>query len=585
MLSPFQCVKCLLLFCCMASINATMKGGNITNDPVINIPGFGLIAGIVSQRYPDVDVFYNIPFALPPVGDLRWKKPAPHGPMKKSRNCKTPGPICLQPGKMLGTFDKHDLNRPYMANMPMSEDCLTLNIATSRNMINRGSTNARPVMVWLHGGGFSVGSGANYPLDALVSTAAHSVLAVTINYRLGVFGFLGSSALAARSGGQTGNYGIDDQRLALKWVNQHISAFGGDASSITIWGESAGGTSVIAHLVEPASYTGDGFGLYHRAIIQSGTSNSYVQLADAERAFQLVINATDCLNTSDPVRCLVKLDALSVAAAYPDITKGVMPGPVIDGIALPADAYELIKAGRFNKAAAIVIGHNREEFAAFLPGLLPTAQADTFTEEDFDAALRLAATVITKGAPLNVSSLARVKQLYNNNTFPFPPFGQRSFWWWAAAAAASDIEMNLGHCTVRRIARWIAAANPDTFAYVFEHATQRDYTDESRNGWDLRKTANMSMPGNIVCSHSMEIDYTFGDTKGVTPGDEAHLAWTMSQFWVQFAKFGKPPRAWPSYDADTDAMLHFDIIPSGGTRVQKRYLNAQCDFWDTARTG
>jgi para-nitrobenzyl esterase len=179
--------------------------------PVVHVPGLGDVVGTVSSRYPDVALFYNIPYAEPPVGHLRWMPPVPYyGRFSENRTFTRPGPMCMQPDKMYTKFSSRNLARPNMANnLGMSEDCLTLNLAASHHR-----PRARPVMVFFHGGGWITGSGANYPADALVSTSNHEVIVVTINFRLGVFGFLGSRDLAARSFSKTGNYGIDGRSRA-----------------------------------------------------------------------------------------------------------------------------------------------------------------------------------------------------------------------------------------------------------------------------------------------------------------------------------------------------------------------------------
>jgi para-nitrobenzyl esterase len=153
------------------------------------------------------------------------------------------------------------------------EDCLFLNVYTpARNTIaseqdgSGRSDRALPVMLWIHGGSYVSGASNQYPGEALVAASNGTVVVITINYRLNVFGFLGSKELKTRSpDGTTGNYGIEDQRLAMSWARQHIAAFGGDPEQITIFGESAGGNSVINHLAQSAS-----FPLYQRAIVESG---------------------------------------------------------------------------------------------------------------------------------------------------------------------------------------------------------------------------------------------------------------------------------------------------------------------------
>jgi carboxylesterase type B len=157
---------------------------------------------------------------------------------------------------------------PVTVNPPeeQSEDCLFLNVAAPASALASKGTKL-PVMVWLHGGGYMTDASNTYPIDFLVEASGHKVVVVSLNYRLGLFGFLASEKLAERSAdGSTGNYGLHDQRLALAWVRQHVGAFGGDPGDITLFGESAGGNSILQHLVQPAS-----FPLYDKVNFQEGT--------------------------------------------------------------------------------------------------------------------------------------------------------------------------------------------------------------------------------------------------------------------------------------------------------------------------
>jgi para-nitrobenzyl esterase len=535
-----------------------------SNTRVVHIPALGRVSGVASSRYPDVDLYYNIPYAKAPVGDLRWMPPIPHGTLNDERRHTKPGPVCMQPSRMVTRFSPRELDRPNLAHLPMSEDCLTLNVAAPHERHRR-----RPVMVFIHGGGFTVGGGANYPADALVSNAHHEIVVVTFNYRLGVFGFLGSRALATRSFSKTGNYGIDDQRLALRWVQAHIDAFGGDPAAVTIFGESAGGFSGLCHLVQPESYQGSE--LYQRVIIQSGTADRSVSMAVAEAFYGMVLNATGCMD----VRCLVELDTLTVASAWPgwvDIGGDQVAAPVIDGITLPADARDMLNVGHFNKAAPVIIGHTRDELGIFLP-MPPGVNAATFREKDFDAMMIRRMPSMATAA--RIATLARIKELYVNTSSFWPADGDKSYWWWAAVAAGSDAEWGFGHCSVRRVARMIAKGGSAVFGYVFEHAPQQSFVNTGRVGWSVR----MIRPGNDASTHLMELDYVFGDTRGVAQG-EAELASKMGIAWASFAVYGTPGIGWTRFQANDDAMLHLDIKTASGIRSRRGYRNEQCDFWD-----
>lgn len=211
----------------------------------------GLVSGLAAGPSGEVRVYRGIPFAAPPVGPLRWKPPQPANSWDGVRECTRFGPWCPQP-------------RPFVAfesGQIQSEDCLYLNVWTAA----RSAGDRLPVMFWIHGGGFTTGSGAMASYDG-TALARQGVVVVTINYRLGPFGYLAHPLLSRESPqGVSGNYGHLDQIAALHWVRKNIAAFGGDPGCVTIFGESAGAMSVCRLMVSPLAR-----GLFHRAIAQSG---------------------------------------------------------------------------------------------------------------------------------------------------------------------------------------------------------------------------------------------------------------------------------------------------------------------------
>ena len=203
----------------------------------------GAVRGTLAGGYR---TFAGIPYAAPPVGRLRWTSPQKAKTWTGTRDATQPGNACPQTAGFLGD--------------PASdtEDCLYLNVTTPRNT----GENKLPVMFWIHGGGFYSGSGSLYGAQRLATEG--NVIVVTLNYRLGVFGFLAHPALDGKTH-KSGDYGLEDQQAALRWVHDNAKAFGGDAGNVTLFGESAGGISTCSHLAAPASK-----GLFQRAIIQSG---------------------------------------------------------------------------------------------------------------------------------------------------------------------------------------------------------------------------------------------------------------------------------------------------------------------------
>jgi para-nitrobenzyl esterase len=254
-------MKKILLVILILSLVACSSLKKSTTETKIDITSVPIEEGLVSGKTNadgTVSIFMGVPFAAPPVGDLRWKAPRPPLKWEGVRKCVTQPPSAMQskPTPMMMW------SKEFMApEEPLSEDCLYLNIWTAA----KTTSEKRPVMVWIHGGAFTGGSGT-VPLYDGEEMAKKGVVFVTINYRLGVFGFLAHPELTAESPDKTsGNYGILDQIEALKWISRNIQAFGGDPGNVTIDGQSAGSFSVNALMVSPMAK-----GLFHRAIGQSG---------------------------------------------------------------------------------------------------------------------------------------------------------------------------------------------------------------------------------------------------------------------------------------------------------------------------
>src|SRR5687767_5304150 len=238
-------IRCTFVLACVASTAFAVSGKDVGALP----PIVRIISGSVRGSGTDVVAFKGIPYAAPPTGNLRWRPPVAPAPWTGVRDATAFGPQCPQAGTNLSA----------VAAIPSSEDCLTLNVWTP------AVSNAErlPVMVWFHGGGYAVGSGASQDGEAL---ARHGAVVVTLNYRLGALGFFAHPALSRESEhGVSGNYGLLDQIAALRWVQTNIAAFGGNPENVTLFGTSAGASSQGFLLVSPLAR-----GLFHRAITQSG---------------------------------------------------------------------------------------------------------------------------------------------------------------------------------------------------------------------------------------------------------------------------------------------------------------------------
>src|SRR6266852_8638664 len=293
----------------------------------------GRVRGISSGG---IERFLGVPYAMPPVGDLRWRPPQPHGHWRGVREATAFANHCPQPASPFGLAST-------------TEECLYLNVFRPArdghddeegDQEGDGDREERlPVMVWIHGGALLVGESDDYDPVRLVQ---HGVVVVTINYRLGVLGFLAHPALSAESPVQaSGNYGVMDQQAALRWLERNIASFGGDPRRVTIFGESAGGLSVHSHLASPLSA-----GLFHRAIVESGAyALSQPSLAQAEAQGAAVASLAGCSDQTPACLRAAPVETLLAALAATH-TASVVPD--VDGKVLTQTIGAAFASGQFN---------------------------------------------------------------------------------------------------------------------------------------------------------------------------------------------------------------------------------------------
>ena len=336
-----------------------MSAAHAANQATIDA---GVLQGVAAEG---IVSFKGVPYARPPVGVWRWRPPQRPDAWQGVRDASRYGAICMQ---KVVTDNGVGLQ-------PASEDCLTLNVFTPEGALGRTDAAAKlPVMVWIHGGGLINGSGSAELYDG-TKLARQGVVVVTINYRLGRFGFFAHPALTAETPSTyLANYGLMDQIAALQWVQRNIAAFGGDAKNVTIFGESAGGVCVNRLMMMREAQ-----GLFHRAIVQSGAGREHgVTLREAEAdgaAFATKLGVAE----NDPAALrAIPADAI-VAAEDLNLFKG--EAPILDGRLLAEDAMEAFGRGRTSKVPYLIGSNSMELPAAFADGfkdglhLTPEAKA------------------------------------------------------------------------------------------------------------------------------------------------------------------------------------------------------------------
>jgi len=466
-------------------------------DPTVTLKS-GQLHG--SMNPDGVAVFKNIPFAQPPVGDRRWKEPLPEKPWSGVRDATAFGPMCHQ-----------NDNKQF----PHDEDCLQLNIWTPKWPM----TSRVPVMVWIHGGGNTAGSG----IEALFhgdTLAGHGVVLVTVNYRLGIFGFFAHPGLSAESPHHaTGNYGLMDQIRALQWVQENIAEFGGNPSNVTIVGESAGASDVNALIASPLTK-----GLFQRVIAQSGPVGATPTRSEAEK--RGVDFAAKFGFSGD--QSISKMRALSfeeLIAKLGPAGPGTGPGPVLnvstDGWVLPDPPQKIFAEGRQQKVA-LLIGNDSQEMQGGR-GIPTTAD--------------LRKTITERFGPLAERAL-NAYGLQGQEEPPVDPENGSILTQWT-----TDTAFRCG--TVQEL-NWHTATGNTGYQYQFSRTVHG-------------KEA-------LGAAHASEIPFVFGTLpvwqrrNGYNDSDKDYSV-IMQQYWTNFAKTGDPNGIklvkWPQYDSVARAYLNF----------------------------
>ena len=486
---------------------ASADGPALTADEAVVTIESGTLRGV---RNEGVAAYLGIPYAAPAVGDLRWRPPQKVAPWERVRAADKFGHRCMQ----------------HVSGAPSeSEDCLYLNVWAPVG-------GALPVMVWIHGGGLSYGS-ASAPAYDGTELAKQGLLLVSINYRLGRFGFFAHPALSAEDpDGPLGNYGFMDQLEALRWVQRNIAAFGGNPADVTVFGESAGGRAVNALLVSRASE-----GLFHKAIIQSGASRGRMRgirrnrLDVDQSAEAMGVAFANGVGLEDP-------DAAALRALPAEVVRGpkgerpVFPGMMIDGRLLRED-FEATYRHQRQHRVPLLLGANSLEAAL---GNRPVAGDLTLLDslgEAKDEALALYDGYGTGDDEMSALEMAGDRRAVSGT---------------------------------RYTARLIAKAGQPVYLYHFSYVMH------------ARRTRD---PG---ARHASEIVYVFNPAVGRSSAADADLemARLTNTYWAQFAKTGDPngnglPH-WPRYTEATDELLEFTM--NDGPVARQHFETAKMDFWD-----
>ena len=334
----------LLIASCIAVLNGSLAAAK---EPHVAIAQ-GLLAGTSDGT---VEAYRGIPYAAAPIGKNRWRTPQPVDQWTGARKADRFAANCMQAVAPPGLSQSTPWTREYEIAGPVSEDCLYLNVWTPA----RRTTKPLSVFFWIHGGGFASGGG-DVPIYDGRNLAARGIVVVTINYRLGLYGFLAHPVLSAEQGGSSGNYGLLDQIAALHWVKENIRAFGGDASSITIAGQSAGAASVHDLILSPLAK-----GLFARAIAESGSGMGIPlpSKSDAETAGRHFADTVGA-HSLDELRALTseQIEKIHGAQLAPIVV------PTADGHVLPEDPAAALREGRYCDTP-ILTGYNSDESTSF----------------------------------------------------------------------------------------------------------------------------------------------------------------------------------------------------------------------------
>jgi para-nitrobenzyl esterase len=505
----------VVLLCAALAPLALVRSALADTPPRAEVEG-GAVVGI---RAGGVATYKGIPFAAPPVRELRWKAPQPVVPWRGDLVADRFSPMCLQ-----GLRAKHSVF--YLGEEPSSEDCLYLNVWSTA-----AAGEKRPVMVFIYGGGWTIGS-ASLPLYDGAPLAAKGAVVVSFNYRVGALGFLAHPELTAEGGGSSGNYGLMDMVAALKWVKANIARFGGDAANVTLYGQSAGSVAIALLATMPQAN-----GLFHRAIGQSGGYALGGKLGTLAQAEKAGIAAAEKLKAPS-LKALRNLGGDAIVNGDNNMR------PIVDGVVLPQQPIEVYAAGKQMKVP-ILVGSNADEGTAYPVVMTPAAfEAEARKRYGADAEALLALYPTKTEAEARASSYA----LMRDRTFAEP------------------------------MRQW--GVEQSKVAPVFMYHFSRVHPFIDGVGFQQQN------PGrNMGAYHGAEMAYAygtyevlnrFGPTRAWTDADRKYSD-AMMGYWLAFAKNGDPNveglPAWPAYKPDAESVMLFGDTVAAGSLPNRPQLD------------
>jgi para-nitrobenzyl esterase len=466
--------------------------------------------------------FLGIPYAQPPIGDLRWREPVPAKPWSGARNATAFGAPCAQPD--LGEWNRHDAETG-------KEDCLFLNVIAPEWPV----TKPLPVMFWIHGGANEGGtaSSALYKDGTLVN---HGVILVTINYRLGIFGFLAHPELTAESAHHSsGNYGLSDQVLALHWVRDNIRNFGGDPGNITAFGQSAGAIDASLLMTSPLAKN-----LFQKAIAQSGAAltATLLPLDAAERTGTSLSQVLYAPSHSGQMKYLRKLSATELLDALGKIPNRPQVGPDVDGWVL-------------REQPAVVFANGEEAHIPLLYGTTTREFSSNESPDHLHTTITLAADAL---APKVLAAYGLANGAHGAND---AKYGTAADQW------AADMTFR---CPSIAQAAWHAAAGNLTYEYEFNHAIPGQEKQGAVHSADLPYVFGFFPKTGNISGHFKDVDKKLADLIGT--------------YWTNFAKNGNPNGTdlpnWPQQDA---AGAYTQFQQDGSVQTATGLRSTQCGLY------